>query len=54
LAIAPLQDYLGLGSESRINTPGKPGNNWRWRFEDAQLTSAIRQQVAGLVTDSGR
>jgi 4-alpha-glucanotransferase len=54
LAIAPLQDYLGLGSESRINTPGKPGNNWRWRFEDAQLTSAIRRQVAGLVTDSGR
>ncbi|MDA1063548.1 MAG: 4-alpha-glucanotransferase, partial [Proteobacteria bacterium] len=29
LAIAPLQDYLGLGSEARINTPGKPGGNWR-------------------------
>jgi 4-alpha-glucanotransferase len=54
LAIAPLQDYLGLGSEARINTPGKPGNNWRWRFEDEQLTGAILDQVAGLVTDSER
>lgn len=54
LAIAPLQDYLGLGSEARINTPGKPANNWRWRFRDEQLTTDVVAQVAGLVRDAGR
>lgn len=32
LAILPLQDVLGLGSEARMNTPGTPDNNWTWRF----------------------
>ncbi len=54
LAIAPLQDYLGLGSEARINTPGKPANNWRWRFRDEQLPGRVIGQVAELAGDSGR
>jgi 4-alpha-glucanotransferase len=54
LAIAPLQDYLGLGSEARINTPGKAGNNWRWRVTEDQITTKIRAQVARLVAASGR
>ncbi|MDH5303229.1 MAG: 4-alpha-glucanotransferase [Gammaproteobacteria bacterium] len=54
LSIAPLQDFLGLGSEARINTPGKPANNWRWRFKDEQLTATVIAQAAGLVRDSGR
>jgi 4-alpha-glucanotransferase len=32
LAIAPLQDLLGLGSEGRMNTPGRASGNWSWRF----------------------
>jgi 4-alpha-glucanotransferase len=31
LAIAPLQDILGLGNESRMNLPGRLGGNWGWR-----------------------
>jgi 4-alpha-glucanotransferase len=54
LAIAPMQDYLGLGSEARLNTPGTSSNNWRWRFQDRQLTSEVRGQVAHLVEQSGR
>jgi 4-alpha-glucanotransferase len=54
LAIAPLQDYLGLGSEARINVPGTSSNNWRWRLEESQLTAEIRGQVARLVDESGR
>jgi len=54
LAIAPLQDYLGLGSEARINTPGKPGGNWRWRVIDAQLSPKLCDNIASLVTASGR
>ncbi len=54
LAIVPLQDYLGLGSEARINTPGTTGNNWRWRFVPEQLTPARMTRIAEMVEDSGR
>jgi 4-alpha-glucanotransferase len=54
LAIAPLQDYLGLGSEARLNIPGTSSNNWRWRFQQDQLSADIRGQVARLVEQSGR
>lgn len=30
-AVAPMQDVLGLGSDSRMNTPGLPRGNWTWR-----------------------
>jgi 4-alpha-glucanotransferase len=32
IAIIPLQDLLGLGSEARMNTPATTGTNWKWRF----------------------
>ena len=54
LAIAPMQDYLGLGSEARLNTPGKPGGNWRWRVLDAQLSPEVCASIATLVRESGR
>ena len=54
LAIAPLQDYLGLGSEARVNIPGTSRNNWRWRVQETALTPDVRGQVAKLVEDSGR
>ncbi len=54
LAIAPMQDYLGLGSEARLNTPGTSGGNWRWRVLDSQLTPEVCDNVADLVRTSGR
>ena len=54
IAIAPLQDFLGLGSEARINTPGTRGGNWRWRVIDEQLTPEICDNIASLVTASER
>lgn len=54
MAIAPLQDFLGLGSEARTNTPGKPGGNWRWRLNDTQLTAEFCDNVALMVKKSGR
>ena len=54
LAIAPLQDYLGLGSEARFNTPGTLGDNWRWRVLPEQLGDAFCQRVADMVRASGR
>jgi len=54
IAIATMQDYLGLGSEARLNTPGKPGGNWRWRMAGDQFAAEIRQQITDLVRASGR
>lgn len=54
LAIAPMQDYLGLGSEARINTPGTSSNNWRWRVRASQLTDELYEDVAMMVTNAGR
>jgi len=54
LAIAPMQDYLGLGSEARINTPGIAGGNWRWRLLNEQLPADFCDNVASSVFASGR
>jgi len=54
IAIAPLQDYLGLGSEARINTPGTPGGNWQWRVLDAELSPELCDNVASMVKASER
>ncbi len=54
LAMAPMQDYLGLGSEARINTPGRAGGNWRWRAQASQLTPELCDNTAELVRASGR
>lgn len=37
LAVIPLQDYLGLGGEARINEPSTLGKNWRWRMKAGSL-----------------
>ena len=54
LAIAPMQDYLGLGSEARINRPGTSRNNWRWRLTEGLLTERFCAGVADLVRHGGR
>jgi 4-alpha-glucanotransferase len=38
LAVIPLQDLLGLGTEGRMNFPGRPEGNWRWRLAEGQLS----------------
>ncbi len=37
LAVAPLQDVMGLGGEARMNYPGTATGNWRWRLADDAL-----------------
>ncbi len=48
-AIVPLQDVLGLGSEARMNLPGRPDGNWEWRFLPEQLTPQIQQRLLEMV-----
>jgi 4-alpha-glucanotransferase len=53
LALIPLQDVLGLGSEARMNTPSLPAGNWKWRFAPGQFTAELAAKLALLaeVTD---
>jgi 4-alpha-glucanotransferase len=52
--IVPLQDVLGLGSEARMNLPGRPDGNWRWRFASSDLTPELRRKLRALTAASGR
>ena len=54
VAVAPLQDFLSLGSESRMNTPGIEAGNWRWRFRWEDITDELVERMADLVTRTGR
>lgn len=40
-AVIPMQDWLGLGREARINFPSTLGDNWKWRLTKGQLTDAL-------------
>jgi 4-alpha-glucanotransferase len=48
LAIIPVQDILGLGSEGRMNTPSLYGGNWRWRLQPGALTPELAEKLAQL------
>jgi 4-alpha-glucanotransferase len=48
LAIAPLQDLLGLGNEARMNKPGVAEGNWRWRFRSEQFRPELIGRLAEL------
>lgn len=41
LAVIPVQDYLGLGTEARINVPSTLGNNWTWRMVPGEITDDL-------------
>jgi 4-alpha-glucanotransferase len=54
LAITQAQDVLGLGSEARMNTPGEPGGNWRWRLERDALSAELAARLRELTERTGR
>ncbi len=54
IAVAPLQDVLGLGSAARMNTPGKAEGNWSWRFTWDDVPYWIAPQLRDMATLYGR
>ena len=54
LCVVPLQDLLGLGSESRMNTPSQPDGNWRWRFRTDLLTPHLAEKLASMAMVADR
>jgi len=45
LAIIPLQDFLALDGNHRMNMPGTTGNNWRWQFSWEQFPDDLSEQI---------
>lgn len=54
LFVAQMQDYLELGIGHRINTPGFPDGNWRWRMIAGEATAPIAQRISKLTRLFGR
>lgn len=54
LAIVPAQDVLGLGSEARMNRPGRTDGNWAWQLERGALTPGLAGRLRGLAQRHGR
>jgi 4-alpha-glucanotransferase len=54
IAVAPLQDVLGLGSGARMNTPASAEGNWAWRFREGALTDELRDRLRDLTKTYGR
>ena len=47
-AVVPLQDVLRLGTEARMNVPGVPSGNWRWRCTEEMMRSDVWHQLGDL------
>jgi 4-alpha-glucanotransferase len=47
--IIPAQDLLNLGTEARMNLPGRPAGNWTWRLNDGDLSSELQLKVRDLL-----
>ena len=52
--IIPMQDYLGLGTEARINMPSTLGTNWKWRMLPGQFTEELAEQMKDMARLYGR
>ncbi len=54
VVITPVQDLLGLGSEARMNYPGRSHGNWTWRMASNALTPALAKRLRELTERYGR
>lgn len=48
ICIIPMQDYLALGNEARINIPSTVGGNWSWRMKSNAFTKKLARQMRDM------
>ena len=53
-ALCPMQDVMGLGSESRMNVPGQSGDFWTWRFKWEDVTPEMVQRLRAVTEKTQR
>jgi 4-alpha-glucanotransferase len=54
LAIVQAQDVLGLGSEARMNRPGRAEGNWSWQLHPGELTRKHAERLRSVTARSRR
>ncbi len=54
LAVVPMQDFLGLPSSARMNTPSTLGKNWTWRMGPDYAADGLAQKIRELADRYGR
>lgn len=54
LCVTPIQDYMGLGEEARINTPSTLGENWKWRLKKGQINKTLLEEIREMTKLYGR
>lgn len=55
LCIIPIQDYLGVGAEGRMNFPGTlSDSNWTWRAKDGMINKELAGRIRKLTELYGR
>ncbi len=54
ICIIPMQDWLGLGNEARINTPSTLGENWKWRMDRDDMSDELADEILELTRLYGR
>lgn len=54
LAISPMQDFLNLGNEARINLPSTVSGNWKWRVKKDELSMELANKIYKLTKRYGR
>ena len=53
-SVAPIQDFLSLGTEARMNYPGRAEGNWTWRLSPAQVDGDLADRIRDLNDEYGR
>jgi 4-alpha-glucanotransferase len=54
VAIVQAQDVLGLGSEARMNQPGRASGAWKWRLTEGALTSELAKRLRAATETAER
>lgn len=53
-AVIPLQDFMNLNSEHRMNKPGTTENNWLWRYTPEMLQNVDTNKIKNLAKMGNR
>ena len=54
ITVIPMQDYLELSNDARINTPGKAFGNWNFRLNPASLSDELADRIRKMTKIYGR
>ena len=52
--VIPMQDWLGLGKYTRMNTPSTSSGNWQWRLKKGEATEELAERMHELIKLYGR